>query len=460
MYNLTIFDLSITTLIPIITMGSILSVTIYLLYIFNYHIKDTNIILYIAGKTSQSIAWIIFLLWNMELDSILMLTANIFLFAGSSIEIYSMIRINKRNYKSLKTHLVIITSLAISLYAIFSHDITGRVVVNATFIAIIFSYLFVHFALKKENTRMQIIIGWMALGFASINLLRGVFTITSGVSLPLFSEEPVQILAGLVWVMIAYSFPLFFLFTLKEKDNFILQEAIYTKDKFFKIIAHDLRSPIAQMIQFSILIEQNYHSISEDKMRRFIKALKNNSLNSSKLLDNLLTWSLSQTGGIVFNPTQFTMSEIIDETLYLLKSQAETKDITIVTRDLNPEPIVADKNMLTTILRNLVCNAIKFTPNKGAIEIKTTIRNQELQVSVKDSGVGIAPEKIKTIFNIDPDETSRGTNNEKGTGIGLTLCKDFVDRHKGKIWLESVVNKGSTFYFTIPQIKTQSTGNS
>lgn len=150
MYNLDIFDLSINTLIPIITMGSILSVTIYLLYIFNYHIKDTNIILYIAGKTSQSIAWIIFLLWNTELDSILMLTANIFLFAGSSIEIYSMIRINKRNYKSLKFQLVILTSIAISLYAIFCNDITGRVIVNSTFIAIVFSYLFVHFAMKKE----------------------------------------------------------------------------------------------------------------------------------------------------------------------------------------------------------------------------------------------------------------------------------------------------------------------
>jgi signal transduction histidine kinase len=235
-----------------------------------------------------------------------------------------------------------------------------------------------------------------------------------------------------------------------EESRDRLMELNRAKDKFFRIIGHDLKGPIGQMIQFSELIEENYKELSEEKLLPFIKAMRESSIRSFKLLENLLDWARSQTGSISFKQVSFSMADLIRDNVDLLIRQAEVKEITIDIIGLDERFVSADKNMLNTVIRNLITNAIKFTKTGGRIEIQSQKFKNKYFVSVKDNGVGLSSEDKGQLFRLDSGYTTLGTNNEKGTGIGLILCKEFVERHKGKIWVESTLGEGSVFMFTIP----------
>jgi len=168
------------------------------------------------------------------------------------------------------------------------------------------------------------------------------------------------------------------------------------------------------------------------------------------LLMNLMEWSQSQIGRMVFNPEYFVIGELIDEVILLLSDAAKLKSI-IIRKALLPNTIVyADKNMISTVLRNLISNAIKFTHLNGEIIIPIVKKEGEIIVSVDDNGVGMTQDKIDRIFQIDENYSTPGTQNEKGTGLGVIICKKFVEKHGGKIWVDSKVGIGSTFYFSLP----------
>jgi PAS domain S-box-containing protein len=236
---------------------------------------------------------------------------------------------------------------------------------------------------------------------------------------------------------------------LKENEK-RLKELNATKDKFFSIIAHDLSNPIGSIVNFTELLSRNFIEYSDDSKEEIIKALNESSKHTFELLQNLLEWSRSQTGQIKFSPVIFNSSEVVDENVNLMKSSADTKKVSLKSKVKSNHKAFADKNMINTVIRNLISNAIKFTES-GNVTISSETEDDYIKISVIDTGVGIKKEDIDKLFKIEESISSEGTSGEKGTGLGLILCKEFVEKHDGKIWVESKVGKGSKFIFTIPQ---------
>jgi PAS domain S-box-containing protein len=222
------------------------------------------------------------------------------------------------------------------------------------------------------------------------------------------------------------------------------------KDKLFSIISHDLISPFNSMLGFFNLISEQYDDMSEDDRKSFILDLKKSSENTFVLLQNLLTWSRTQTGGIKVNPINFDLSAVVDLQLEVLKNAAASKDINLANLILHGIKVYADKDMVKTILINLINNAIKFTRPGGIITINSVIENSVAEITVEDNGVGIESSVLENMFKPDKSQSTLGTSREKGTGLGLLICKEFAERNNGKIWVKSEPGKGSKFIFTLP----------
>lgn len=222
------------------------------------------------------------------------------------------------------------------------------------------------------------------------------------------------------------------------------------KEKLFSIIAHDLRNPLFTILGFSDLLIKNADSFSTDQMVKCLHNIHDSTLHTYKLLETLLEWSRSQKGRLEFKPENVPVKNLIIDAIDITASIASKKNIDIdytADKDLT---VFVDKNMINTVLRNLLINAIKFTNRKGKIIINVQSQEKYTLFSVCDSGVGMNKENISKIFKITENVKTLGTENEKGTGLGLLLCKEFIETHKGKIWVESELGKGSKFYFTIP----------
>ncbi len=241
---------------------------------------------------------------------------------------------------------------------------------------------------------------------------------------------------------------------LKESEA-KLRESNKTKDKFFSIIAHDLKSPFNAILGFSEMLLKSHKKIDDEKREKLIKSVNSSAKNAFKLLENLLTWSSSQSGAIKYSPEKLHLKILLFEIMFSLQVQAEKKNIHISDNILEDELIYADKNMIATVLRNLISNAIKFTINGGSIIISSKKQKNSdfIEISVVDTGVGIPKDTIDELFLIDKNTSTEGTENETGTGLGLILCKEFVEQHNGKIWAKSEIGKGSEFVFTMPNKK-------
>ncbi len=232
-----------------------------------------------------------------------------------------------------------------------------------------------------------------------------------------------------------------------------LKKTNTTKDKLFSIIAHDLRSPFNNIIGLSELLignEKENHIAQSEKYAGLINSSAKNTL---VLLDNLLNWAKSQTGQLSFNPAKISLSSLVDEIIENSNSRVFLKNISLNAIQPGEVEVYADENMVMTILRNLISNAIKFTNPGGKINVIVIPGTKQVEVSVSDNGVGMNEEKLSTLFNISSNATSPGTANEKGSGLGLVLCKEFVEKLGGNIWVESEEGAGSVFKFTLPLYK-------
>ncbi len=238
---------------------------------------------------------------------------------------------------------------------------------------------------------------------------------------------------------------------LKESEA-KLQKSNLTKDKFFSIIAHDLKSPFNAILGFSNMLLENHKEYDDERRERLIKSGNSSAKNAFKLLENLLTWSHSQSGAIEYSPEKLHLKILLFETMFDLQGQADTKNIHVLDNVSENALIFADKNMIATVLRNLISNAIKFTNKGGSIIISSERQTESnfIKILVEDTGIGIPKDTIDGLFRIDENISTKGTENETGTGLGLILCKEFVEKHDGEIWVKSETGKGSSFYFTIP----------
>lgn len=235
-----------------------------------------------------------------------------------------------------------------------------------------------------------------------------------------------------------------------------LSAANATKDKFFSIIAHDLRGPINSTVSLSELLIDSNQPDTEEERAQMLKMLHDSLTSTKKLLSNLLMWARTQTCEIDIQKVRVSLKQHVQENIDLLHSLASVKNISLNNCMEEDMHVFADPEMLNTILRNLISNAIKFTNENGVINLKTenrtTDNNQQfIEVCVRDNGVGMDAAKIETLFRKDIIVTTYGTNHETGTGFGLILCKEFIEKHDGKIWVESQPGHGSCFAFTLPK---------
>ncbi|MEI8049701.1 MAG: hybrid sensor histidine kinase/response regulator, partial [Bacteroidota bacterium] len=230
-----------------------------------------------------------------------------------------------------------------------------------------------------------------------------------------------------------------------------LKTANAAKDKFFSIIAHDLKNPFNAIIGLASILLEDYDRFSADKQKEFLRNIKSSASNTFRLLQNLLDWSQTQTGKIKFEPGQFEVGPVIAEILELVRPSAENKNIRLEMALSEELTVFADMNMFGTVIRNLLQNGIKFTQPGGWVGIETCRVGHMIEISIKDTGVGISPETLNKLFMINASVASTGTAGEEGTGLGLILCHEFIEKNKGQIRVESRPDMGSTFVVAFPE---------
>ena len=228
------------------------------------------------------------------------------------------------------------------------------------------------------------------------------------------------------------------------------------KDLFISILAHDLRSPFNALLVLSQLLKENIRIYDIDEIEDIVNHISESTQNMFTLLEDLLKWARAQSGKIPFEPQKLNFESICQEVIENLKLNANIKNITINHFTANDINVFADIDMFKTVIRNLVSNAIKFTNKGGQIEINAKKNHSNVTITISDNGIGIEPDNLIRLFDISRIQTTTGTAEEKGTGFGLILCKEFVEKHGGKIWVESVYGKGSEFKFTLPTFTGQS----
>jgi signal transduction histidine kinase len=230
-----------------------------------------------------------------------------------------------------------------------------------------------------------------------------------------------------------------------------LTEVIETNAKFLSIIAHDLRSPFSSIISVLELLKDSYYDHNLEDVKKYIRMATNSANGTLSLLENLLAWTLAENKMTSFNPVKLNVKNLIDEEFENFISAATHKLISLnhsISENLH---VSADIDMFKTVLRNLISNAIKYSFIGGEVTINATEHKQFVEISVEDTGIGITQKDRKELFRRNEIHTTRGTNNESGTGLGLILCKEFVEKHGGTIRIESEPGKGSRILFTLPQ---------
>jgi PAS domain S-box-containing protein len=239
---------------------------------------------------------------------------------------------------------------------------------------------------------------------------------------------------------------------LRESER-MLRESNLTKDKFFNIIAHDLKNPFNAIIGFSTLLSDEWNEFTDEDRFSMINSIKTSSESAFELLTNLLDWSRMQVGKITYEPEFLDISVLLKLNFGLLKPNAEAKSIKLQIGDTCDKFVWADPNMINTVLRNLISNAIKFTRQNGLIKIQCSKKPNypgKVVLEISDSGVGMEARELEKLFDLAANHTSSGTAGESGTGLGLALCKDFIEKNKGTLWVESTKNIGSTFFVALP----------
>lgn len=235
-----------------------------------------------------------------------------------------------------------------------------------------------------------------------------------------------------------------------------LRELNKTKDKFFSIIGHDVKTPVSTIASYSSLLVDEFEEMEKEEILQIIKIIKKSSFHAIDLLKNLLEWAKVQTGSISFNPEVINICDIIAEEVDFASNVWGKKNITVKYTHKADNFVCADRNMVRTVFRNLLSNAIKFTPEKGSVQLYSKRLKQDgdfIQISIQDTGVGISKKLLPTLFSIKDNYSSEGTSGEVGTGMGLLFCKEFIDIQGGDIHAESVVGKGSIFSFSLPAAK-------
>lgn len=236
-----------------------------------------------------------------------------------------------------------------------------------------------------------------------------------------------------------------------QEKNAQLHAANASKDKFFSIISHDLRSPLSTLLGFAQLLADQIRTASTDAVTDYAVKIRSSAERLNALLENLLSWSRLQRGVMEHCPEEIALHELIEDNLALFASKAESKQIWLSSSVAEHIEVYADYNMVNTVARNLLSNALKFSRSGDSIRVSAVESDRHIEIAVADTGLGIPADSLSKLFRADSHYTNIGTGGETGTGLGLLLCQEMVEKNSGSIWVESEVGKGTTFRFTLPK---------
>ena len=429
-----------------------------LVFTFRYTLDNKEprkkLLIFGLSKTFLALAWLAFFLRKdiTSFDAFKFIITNTLVFAGYYLESIAMLMIVKnQTKKAFHTQLVLFIVNLVAFYTTVALEAPSNIRVSVASLNILLITIIPtwRFLTEINGGLFKRILGFnygILLLVIIFRIIYPLFNTTTS----LYSVDATQkIIFLIIFIMMNISGVGYLLLLQEEKERQV-KKLLDDQNQFFSIIAHDLKGPFNGIIGLSELLLEKDNNLDSEETNKFIELIHQSSKNTFSLLDNLLTWAQSQTGSLGFNPKKIEASSIIDKSIHLLSNVAKSKNITIQSEIEKDLYLFADTNMLETIFRNLIANALKFTNNNGKVLISSKKEHNQTLFIVEDNGTGITSDKIANLFTSNQKETTLGTNNESGTGLGLMLCKDFVEKHGGKIWVNSKLGEGSSFVFSIP----------
>ncbi|WP_323758037.1 HAMP domain-containing sensor histidine kinase [Roseivirga sp.] len=441
-----------------------LFIIVLFIYQYFYHHKQWYLLLVVLGIAFQTITIILF--GNRDiLPELLTSRINNFLLISSfALTSFGLLSFDGKLRKNLLwVFTVSVLLFYFSILVVEENNTTinvVRIVSTAFFYGIGAFYLFSH----QHKYRFSILISGVLSIYSVFQLFRAFKIYQMGEAYNFTKVSTIDNWFFAVSVFVISASSIGFIMLLKEvdqktilsknkiiqEDKLKLQELNLTQNKLFSIIAHDLRGPFSNILILSKLLSDSANNTDSSESKKYIGLINSTAENTLNLLENLLNWSKSQTRELNVNPEKVVLSKVIREIIALKTSLATTKNISLHYSPANEIELYTDENILRTVLRNLISNAIKFTNIGGRINVFATTNHNQVEISVADNGVGMSEERIHEIFELSTNTTSRGTANEAGSGLGLVLCKEFVDKLDGQLWVESEQGKGSNFKFKFP----------
>lgn len=451
-------EMDIRTLFLMFAIGYLLTTLCLLVYVLVHKPKKPILNIFIVSRFLVTVSSILFVLRSPTSHISYIVFSNLVIIYTTCFEAYCILNANKsyNGKKFLKFNLIpALLSIVFILFSI--GDENARVIVLSVMFTLGFMTCGISLLVDKQKTKIQKVAAGIYFILSALFLFRVIIAIQ--LNLGVYSGYGIQPILYTLFYFISFSWVVIMLLILKEQDaikiqndNIRLVDLNNKKDKLFSIIAHDLKNPIGGLSMLGQALTTHYDNMTEEPKEKLIKVISESSKKTYSLLDNLLQWSRSETGLLELNKTRLKLKEIMESNLSLMREGINSKNMEVKI-DLNDtDSAFADYNMINTVIRNLLTNAIKFTPKNGTIHIYTTKNNDgtDIQLSIEDNGVGIPKDVCATLFDIDSRYTSRGTEDESGTGLGLKLCKEFIDKNDGRISIKSEVNLGSTFTIELP----------
>lgn len=446
------------------TIYNIFIVILFFHYTIN-HLKKWFLTYYILGKVFQTVAIILVGLrgkipfcWSVEIS-------NLFLISGFATSSFGLLSFDGKFRKDIFYLFAVFIVLFYGSFVFVSGNDNLRIIVQI--ISSSFFYGIGAFMLFKVNTerfKYANIICVALFIYSIFQIYRAVVIYHIGPSYNFMVSRPID-----DWYLIISTFAIsfssigFLLLLIEadekiinqknrriEEDKLELEALNLTKDKFFSIIAHDLRGPIGTFKTLVEFLLTNFDLTNTKRLIELIKSLHNNASSTFELLENLLLWSKAQISEIIYNPQTIDLHEITETCIAITEEMAKRKGISIYNNVPKEFRLTADFDMTSTVIRNLLSNAIKFTLGSKSIYLSSTKDESICTYSVRDEGIGIKKENLEKIFAPNKHFTTSGTSGEKGSGLGLMLCKDFIEKQGGNIWVDSKAGKGSDFKFTLP----------
>ncbi|AWK05723.1 hypothetical protein HYN56_16350 [Flavobacterium crocinum] len=404
------------------------------------------------GKILLTLGWVFIFLRNIVPDFISINLGNTVILLGCCYETIAIISMNKTKFNKryrIQTGLTITAILAFNIVTFSGGTISTRIIIMSLGIFAIYLPPTIGYFREKATNLFRIFYLLCYVSFEILIFMRAVYTYVFPQK-NFFRQSAFDSLYSIGLFLLTLIGTIGFLLLVKEKQDLKIQKLLKDKNLFFSIIAHDLKGPLGSSLALSEILSQEIDTYSREEIKEITELLHDSNKNIYKLLENLLNWSRMQTGMIEYNPKMTELNSLIEENVKLNKNTALNKNIDLRFESTEIISAMLDKDMIDTVLRNLLTNAIKFTEQQGEIVVSLQKVNKKAEVSIRDNGIGIPLNIQEKLFKINEKVIQKGTENEIGNGLGLLLCHEFIKKHHGEIWAESKLGIGSTFKFILP----------